>query len=167
MSGDRPRLKKAVAAGELILTLLHRHGLEAKIEECRAWVAWDEVVGPQIAAHARPVRVREGVLEVRVDQPVWMQQLQLLKPRILAKLNGRLGRPVLRDIFWRRGRVDRAAPDREEEAIAWRAVALSAADEELIRETLAAVADTELRDGLREVLTRQLRLEKARGQRQR
>ncbi|MBE0598149.1 MAG: DUF721 domain-containing protein, partial [Desulfuromonadales bacterium] len=91
MSGKRPAMRKAATTGELVLDLLRRQGLEAKMKEYRAWQIWDQAVGPQIAARARPVRIREGVLEVRVEQAAWMQQLQLLKPKILAKVNEALG----------------------------------------------------------------------------
>ena len=68
--------------------LLASLGLEERLQQYRALLLWDEVVGPQIAARTRPEKIRDGVLEVCVDQPTWMQQLQLLKPQILAKLNG-------------------------------------------------------------------------------
>ncbi len=75
---NRPKMKQAVSVGRLINDLLEKRGLEDKVREYRTWQIWDETVGPQIAARARPVRIRDGVLEIRVDQPIWMQQLQLM-----------------------------------------------------------------------------------------
>ena len=65
---QRPVMVKAAATGPLLKQLLQQWGLEGKLREYAAWQVWDEVVGPQIAARARPARVRDGVLEVRVDQ---------------------------------------------------------------------------------------------------
>ncbi|MGH9077023.1 MAG: DciA family protein [Acidimicrobiales bacterium] len=47
---------------------------------------WDEVVGPEVAAHARPVRLRAGVLVVEVDQPAWATQLNYLKGDLARRI---------------------------------------------------------------------------------
>lgn len=47
---------------------------------------WDEIVGPQVAAHARPVRLDRGVLVVEVDDPAWATQLRLLSGRLRERL---------------------------------------------------------------------------------
>lgn len=157
----RPRLRQAIPAGELVLAFLQQQGLEGKIEEYRAWQVWDQAVGPQIAARARPVRIREGVLEVRVEQATWMQQLQLLKPKILVKVNEALGKPVIRDIFWRRGTLDKTTAVIEPPRPDWRSVTLSAAEEGEIQQTAAPFTDPELRHAFERLLSRQKRLEKA------
>ncbi len=156
-------MKKAASAGDLVQQLLQQHGLEGKLREYRAWQVWDDVVGPQIALRARPVRVREGVLEVRVDQPVWMQQLQLLKPKILARLNERLGEAVLKDIFLRRGRVESSpTTPRESGPPPWKNATLSEQEQAEIDATLASLADPELKRHLRKILIRQKQVEKTR-----
>lgn len=159
----RPSMKKAATVGSLIENLLSRSGMDAKLREYRAWQVWDEVVGPQIAARARPSRIREGVLEVRVDQPVWMQQLQLLKPKILTRLNERLDGAEIKDIFLRRGKP--AEPATAEQAFQPRPPdpPLTAAEKERIESVLEPLGDPELKEHLRHLLTRQLRLEKGRG----
>jgi len=47
----------------------------------------------------RPLRLRRGVLFVGADGPAWMQEVQFLKPELRDRLNARLGRAVVRDIF--------------------------------------------------------------------
>lgn len=89
--------------GDVLDGLTRRIGVKEKLEQYRVWSLWDEVVGPQTAAHAQPLRLRDSVLEVRVDHPVWMQQLQLLKPRILQRLNQALAPVAIADIHWRQG----------------------------------------------------------------
>jgi hypothetical protein len=162
MSRSRHR-HPAEAVGAVVADLLRRNGLEGKCREYMAWQVWGEVVGPQIAARAQPIRIREGVLEVRVDQPVWMQQLQLLKPGILSRLNERLGGPVIRDIFWRRGKIERQefSPD-DEPSLNWAAAALTAEEEAGIEEILKPITDPTLHHSLRHFLTRQAKLDKAR-----
>ena len=47
---------------------------------------WDEAVGPQVAAHARPVSLIDGCLLVDVDHPTWATQLRFLEPELLERL---------------------------------------------------------------------------------
>ena len=63
------------------------------------WAEWSATVGPTIAAHARPARLRRGVLVVTVDGPEWMQELQYVKRDLCTKLNARLGSAVVHDVY--------------------------------------------------------------------
>jgi predicted nucleic acid-binding Zn ribbon protein len=69
---------------------------------------WGDAVGPAIAAEAKPSAERAGVLTVSCSASVWAQELDLMAPTILERLNmilrsGRVGRlrcvavPVSRD----------------------------------------------------------------------
>jgi predicted nucleic acid-binding Zn ribbon protein len=48
---------------------------------------WPDVVGERLAAHARPVSLRDGTLVVAVDEVGWATQLRFLE----ADLRRRLG----------------------------------------------------------------------------
>ena len=50
------------------------------------WPAWEEAVGPQIAAAARPVALRNGVLTVHVKHSVWMQELTAMRETLLRRI---------------------------------------------------------------------------------
>lgn len=52
---------------------------------------WDEVVGAQIAAHVRPVRLDDGVLLVEVDEPGWATQVTFLSATLRARLETEVG----------------------------------------------------------------------------
>jgi predicted nucleic acid-binding Zn ribbon protein len=47
---------------------------------------WEESVGAQVAAHAKPVRLEGGVLVVEVDEPAWATQISLLSNTIRERL---------------------------------------------------------------------------------
>jgi predicted nucleic acid-binding Zn ribbon protein len=47
---------------------------------------WEDLVGPDIAAHSKPVSLRGGVLVLMVDQPAWAAQLRYMTADLLAKL---------------------------------------------------------------------------------
>jgi predicted nucleic acid-binding Zn ribbon protein len=57
----------------------------------RAQACWGAVVGETIAAAAHPVAERDGVLTVRCEAAVWAQELDLLAPDLLTRLNAALG----------------------------------------------------------------------------
>ena len=67
---------------------------------------WGDVVGPDLAAHTRPIEVERGRLIVAADHPGWVQLLRTQERAILRRL-GRshpaleIGRivTVLRDPF--------------------------------------------------------------------
>lgn len=54
-------------------------------------LVWDEVVGERIAAVTEVVEEREEVLVVRCESAVWAQELEMMAPRIRARLAERLG----------------------------------------------------------------------------
>ena len=49
--------------------------------------AWAQAVGDTIAAEARPTTERGGTLTVACSASVWAQELDLMAPTILARLN--------------------------------------------------------------------------------
>ena len=56
-----------------------------KMEESRALMAWPAIVGPAASRASRAEKVKGTTLIVRVADPLWMQQLSLLKQDLLAK----------------------------------------------------------------------------------
>ncbi len=52
---------------------------------------WEEAVGPQIAAHARPASLVEGCLVVDVDHPTWATELRYLAPEVIERLRAVAG----------------------------------------------------------------------------
>lgn len=68
---------------------------------------WEALVGPEVAAHARPQRLRDGVLVVEVDQPAWATQLRFLSGDLLARVRGMTGGDEVREV---QVRMARSAP---------------------------------------------------------
>ncbi|WP_049824351.1 DUF721 domain-containing protein [Desulfurivibrio alkaliphilus] len=62
----------------------------ARLAQHQIFLIWPELVGEELAAVCRPEVIREGVLWVRVVDPVWGQQLQFEKNAILEAVNRRL-----------------------------------------------------------------------------
>ncbi|OEU61388.1 MAG: hypothetical protein BA870_10510 [Desulfuromonadales bacterium C00003094] len=158
------RSRSIDGVGAVIGKLFQQRGMEDKMRRYRAWQLWDKVVGPQIAARARPSRMRDNTLEVWVDHAVWMQQLQLMKPKILARLNAALGEDLIQDIYLRRGRPrqDNAPVAIETPTLRWQQTQLSAAEEDQISRAVAPLADAELRQVMQQLFRHQAQVNKAR-----
>jgi predicted nucleic acid-binding Zn ribbon protein len=73
--------------------------LEARVTETRLLNEWAQIVGPQVAAHARPGRLERGVLTVYVANSVWLAELSRmwLKP-MLANILRQLGTKDVRSL---------------------------------------------------------------------
>lgn len=59
---------------------------------------WEELVGAEVASHARPYRLRAGVLVVEVDQPAWATQLRFLSGDLLRKVSEVAGPDGVREV---------------------------------------------------------------------
>ena len=62
---------------------------------------WPLVVGPNAAAATEPENVVDGILLVRTRSSAWSNELSLLSHHIIAELNRKIGKPVIRDIRYR------------------------------------------------------------------
>jgi predicted nucleic acid-binding Zn ribbon protein len=62
------------------------------------FAGWEQVVGSSVAAHARPVTLRDGLLVVAVDQPAWATQINYLRADLLLRLSEAAGPGVVREV---------------------------------------------------------------------
>jgi hypothetical protein len=99
--------RKTERAGAVLGDLLERLPFRDRLREYAVWKVWAEVVGDLIASKAEPVRIEDGKLFIQVSNSTWMQEIQFLKDEIRAKLNARLGAPLVRDLFLILGRKKR------------------------------------------------------------
>ena len=85
---------------EALASYLQKQGLVKRMQQAGIVEDWATLVGPQIAAVTAPESVtQDGVLRVRVATAAWANELSLMTPRILARLNdGRQGR--VKEIRW-------------------------------------------------------------------
>jgi predicted nucleic acid-binding Zn ribbon protein len=129
--------------------------LEKRLEEAEIWRVWDETVGRQIASKARPSRFQDGVLTVTVNSAPWMQQLNFMKRDIARRLNERLGKDLVREIYLKAGRPAAAEQPVETKKPGKRA--LSAEEEESITAAVGAIDDPELRRVFADLLAKHLK----------
>ena len=128
------------------------------MSEYRVFGQWDKAVGPAIARHARPVAVRGPKLSLVVDSSAWMQQLALLKPEIIEKLNVLLGRAAIKEISLKLGEVPRV-----QETVPAYQPAPVRLDEETMEQIdgyVRGINDAETRAGLRRLIEKDFQQKK-------
>ena len=59
---------------------------------------WPQIAGPKTAEHTRAVEVDGKTLVIVVDGPAWITQLRFLKPQLLKKIEGRVGKGLIMDL---------------------------------------------------------------------
>jgi predicted nucleic acid-binding Zn ribbon protein len=84
-------LSKPSAIGDLIRGRLATLGIAKQVKEAGVAVTWPELVGPEIAAHTRVIKLDHGKLFVSVDEPAWRHELTYQKQIIREKINASLG----------------------------------------------------------------------------
>ena len=92
--------------GDILQKNRSRHSdLDRRLSEAEAWSRWQEAVGPLIAKYARAVSVRQGILYVEVDHPVWYSELHHRKHQILSVLQDKEKIKLISDIVFLNSRT--------------------------------------------------------------
>ncbi len=138
--------------GDIIDRTVRRLPIQQRLDDYALWQIWDDTVGAAVARNAQPEKIRNGTLFVKVRAATWMQQLQYMKEIMAAKLNQRMERRVVTNIFFVVGEVHVEAPP---EAPVSRPPAVDTA--RLPERELSHLEDLELRNSLRQLLLNQLR----------
>lgn len=97
--------------GRLASRLSGDRGWAPRLASGSVFGRWAELVGAEVAEHARPESLRDGVLTVQADSTAWATQLRLLQRQLIAKLAAGLGDGVVKSMrihgpaapSWRRG----------------------------------------------------------------
>ena len=95
------RTKRTQRVSEALAAYLKHAGIGGRVAQADVVVRWPELVGPQVARAAVAESVTaDGTLFVRVASAAWRQELSLMAPDIMARLNAgrRAGR--IEKIFW-------------------------------------------------------------------
>lgn len=154
----RTHTGKIERLGDILGSVLKKRKLSLNLsgdpEVKRLREAWDKAVGARILAHARPEKLQRDTLFVRVSDSVWMQQLHFLKQDILGKINHLLDGKTVKNIHFSLGEVPPPAAGKEPVPADTRP--LKARDRKMIEENTASIADPELRDILKKVMTREI-----------
>jgi predicted nucleic acid-binding Zn ribbon protein len=154
MTEKRKKMPRPMAISDLLDNAFQGKPAEKRLQEGKIWLVWDTAVGRQIAAKARPVSFRDGVLTVAVVSAPWMQQLTFLKKGIIDKLNERIGRDLVREIYLKAGMPE--APPATAKLPGHKTRTLNPQEKQRIAEETAAIPDPELREEFAALFARHL-----------
>ena len=100
------RSKPLTPLAEALASYLKQSGFSRRLAQAGVVEEWPQLVGPQVARVTSPESVTpDGILRVRVATAPWANELSLMTPVILARVNaGRKGR--IREIRWVAGPLD-------------------------------------------------------------
>jgi predicted nucleic acid-binding Zn ribbon protein len=146
----RPK-RKVEQLSNTIERLLVSRGMASKLKEYRVFGRWERAVGEVIARHTHPAAIRGKKLTVVVDSSAWMQQLSLLKPEIIGKVNEALGEAAVESIILKLGDVA-ARPRVPERAPERRTIQLGPEERTKIDGFVQAISDPEAREALRHLI---------------
>ena len=95
------RQTKPKLIGNSIQAILNGYGLLPRMKQFEALNLWAEVVGEQIAKVAKAEKLDHGCLIVRVEKPVWRNELIFLKKEIIAKINELMKEEIVKEIIFK------------------------------------------------------------------
>lgn len=86
---------------EILRRLIAARGMGRRAAMSQAYIAWETVVGVEVARHVRPEFIRRSVLHLVADTGVWAQEVSFARNDILQRLR-QAGIPI-EDLRLRQG----------------------------------------------------------------
>lgn len=100
-----PKKSQPTSIADVMAQVLAQKGMTERVAQVGAMDDWAAAVGAQIASVTEPLSVTaDGVLWVRVTTAAWMNELSLLAPTLLQRLNAAPGRQPVKQLRFRLGR---------------------------------------------------------------
>jgi predicted nucleic acid-binding Zn ribbon protein len=111
-SGPAPDSRDPQPLGSVTRDVARNRGWSGRVAEGAVFGRWPGVVGEQIAEHAMPTSLNEGVLTVSAESTAWATQLRMVQAQLLAKIAAAVGDGVVTSLrivgpvgpSWRKGR---------------------------------------------------------------
>jgi predicted nucleic acid-binding Zn ribbon protein len=112
-SGPGPDARDPQLFGAATRDLAQTRGWSARVAEGSVFGQWETVVGDQIAEHATPSSLTDGVLTIEAESTAWATQLRMVQAQILAKIAAAVGDGVVTSVKivgpkapnWRKGKL--------------------------------------------------------------
>jgi predicted nucleic acid-binding Zn ribbon protein len=86
--------------GKILARSLKSLEIDRRLKEESILLNWGRVVGERIASKANPVKVKDSILFVSVENASWRNELMFMKRKIVRELNQWAKDNVIRDIIF-------------------------------------------------------------------
>ena len=101
---ERAQALRAQPASAVMSRVLSSLGLDRRRLDAEVVKVWNNLLDPDIVAHAQPTGLRKGTLFVTVDSSVWLSEIvRYRRKEILDRLQHSFGRGFITKISFRAG----------------------------------------------------------------
>jgi predicted nucleic acid-binding Zn ribbon protein len=73
-------------------------GWQKPAAEAKVFGSWSTVVGDEVAAHCRPIKLEGGELAIEAESTAWATQLRLLASSLLVRIAGEVGHGIVKSL---------------------------------------------------------------------
>ena len=94
-SGPGPDPRDPQLFGVMLERLIKARGWQKPTAEATVFVAWERVVGADVAKHSKPVKLENGELTVEAESTAWATQLRLLAANLIKRIAAEVGHNVV------------------------------------------------------------------------
>ena len=94
-SGAGPDPRDPALFGDVLAKIVKSRGWQQPAAEGAVFGAWDRVVGTDVAAHCKPIKLADGELTVEAESTAWATQLRLLAAKLIKQISSEIGPNVV------------------------------------------------------------------------
>jgi predicted nucleic acid-binding Zn ribbon protein len=101
---EAARAVRARAAGKIVSKVLSDLKMDSRRADIEIVKVWNELLDPNITAHAQPHNLHKGTLFVNVDSSAWLSEIvRYRRKEILDRLQHSFGKNLIQKISFRVG----------------------------------------------------------------
>jgi predicted nucleic acid-binding Zn ribbon protein len=101
---EKGQALRARSASQILTGVLSSVRIDKRRAEAEVVKVWNDLLDPNIVAHAQPTGLRKGTLFVTVDSSVWLSEIvRYRRKEILDRLQHSFGRDLITKISFRVG----------------------------------------------------------------
>jgi len=97
-TGPGPDPRDPQPFGAVLERLVKQRGWSRPTAEATVFGEWERLVGADVAAHCRPLKLEDGELTVEAESTAWATQLRILAGRLIARIAGEVGHNVVKKL---------------------------------------------------------------------
>lgn len=87
-----------LSLGDAIKAFLDKNGLTDEADIQRLIADWDRLMGGPIAQNTEKIWFAHGVFYIRMQSPLWKNELQMARLKLRDTLNRELGRELIQEV---------------------------------------------------------------------
>jgi predicted nucleic acid-binding Zn ribbon protein len=101
---ERAKTSRTKSAGDVLPRVLSDLRMDRRQGEAEVVKVWNNLLDPNIVAHAQPTGLNKGTLFVTVDSSVWLSEIvRYRRKEILNRLHHSFGHELIKKISFRVG----------------------------------------------------------------